>query len=250
MNDIGPVAVVTGAGGALGGAVAQQLAAQGYQLVLVDNDPVALGALSAALPAGSTSQAVVGDVTREDDVKRYVEVARAVGDGTIRSFLNNAGVEGSMQPLVDYSLEAFDRVMAVNVRGVFLGLKLLGPHLVGGGAVVNTSSTGGVVGATNMAGYIASKHAVVGLTRAAALEWAARNVRVNAVCPGPMEGRMMDSIAAGLGVPDVESIVSAKIPIQRLATADEVARTVLFLLGDESTYTTGSAVVVDGGRSA
>jgi NAD(P)-dependent dehydrogenase (short-subunit alcohol dehydrogenase family) len=202
----------------------------------------------AAEQAGAAVASVIADVTREEDVRRYVEVAAGEA-GRIDGFANNAGVEGPVVPLVDYSVADFDSVWAVNVRGVFLGMKHAAPLMRSGGAIVNTASTGGLVGAVNLAAYIASKHAVVGLTRAAALELAPAGIRVNAVCPGPIRGRMMASIAAGLGVEDVEAVSSSKVPLGRPADPEEVAGVVAFLLGDGASYMTGAAVPVDGGRS-
>jgi len=241
--------VVTGAGGTLGSAIARAVAGPGVHLTLVDRTDESLQKTAVeAERAGAEVLAVVADVTDEGDVRRYVDLA-AGGDGWVHGFANNAGVEGPISPLVDYSVEDFDSVLAVNVRGVFLGLKHVAPRMVQGGAIVNTASTGGLVGAVNLAGYIASKHAVVGLTRAAALELAPRGIRVNAVCPGPIRGRMMASIAAGLGVEDVEALSSSKVPLGRPADAGEVAAVVAFLLGDGASYMTGAAVPVDGGRS-
>jgi 3alpha(or 20beta)-hydroxysteroid dehydrogenase len=241
--------LVTGAGGTLGSAIARALATPGVCLTLVDRETTSLRiAADAAEQAGAEVVAVTADVTEEEDVRRYTEVAAGEG-GLIHGFANNAGIEGPVTPLVDYSVADFDSVLAVNVRGVFLGMKHAAPRMRSGGAIVNTASTGGLVGAVNLAAYIASKHAVVGLTRAAALELAPMGIRVNAVCPGPIRGRMMASIAAGLGVEDVDAVSSSKVPLGRPADPDEVAGVIAFLLGDGASYMTGAAVPVDGGRS-
>lgn len=243
--------VVTGAGGVLGAAVARRLAADDVRLLLVDRDEAAGDRTAESVrPVCDKVVVVRADVSDEDEVRRYAAEAVTLGDGAIDAFFNNAGIEGAVTPLVDYPVEEFDRVMAVNVRGVFLGIKHVAPALRRGGSIVNTASTGGLVGATNLAAYIASKHAVVGLTKAAALELAAQGIRVNAVCPGPIRGRMIESIAAGLGVDDVAEIATAKIPLNRMAEPDEVAETVAFLLSAASSYTTGAALPVDGGRAA
>lgn len=241
--------LVTGAGGALGSAIARALASTDVCLTLVDRDQASLLPVAhAAERAGAEVVAVTADVTVEEDVRRFAEVAAGEA-GRIDGFANNAGVEGPVMPLVDYSVADFDSVWAVNVRGVFLGMKHAVPLMRSGGAIVNTASTGGLVGAVNLAAYIASKHAVVGLTRAAALEFAPLGIRVNAVCPGPIRGRMMASIAAGLGVEEVEGLSSSKVPLGRPADPEEVAGVIAFLLGDGASYMTGAAVPVDGGRS-
>jgi NAD(P)-dependent dehydrogenase (short-subunit alcohol dehydrogenase family) len=242
--------LVTGAGGALGSAISRALAGPSVCLTLVDRDEASLEAVAADAEAfGASVIKVSADVGDEAQVRRYVDLA-AGESGNIDGFANNAGIEGPVVPLVEYAAEDFDSVLRVNVRGVFLGLKHVAQRMSSGSAIVNTASTGGLVGALNLAGYIASKHAVVGLTRAAAIELAPRGIRVNAVCPGPIKGRMMASIASGLGAPDLDAVSASKVPLGRPADADEVAAVVAFLLGDRSSYMTGAAVPVDGGRSS
>ena len=172
--------------------------------------------------------------------------------GKVDALFNNAGVEGPVAPLVDYPTDDFDRVMAVNVRGVWLGLKHAGPAIAasGGGAIVNTASMAGVTGTARLCAYGASKHAVIGLTKTAALEFAPLGVRVNAVAPAPIDTRMLHAIAAGMN-PDDPSVataqMAARVPLARYGTPDEVAAVAAFLCSDDATYMTGAMVPVDGG---
>ena len=154
----------------------------------------------------------------------------------------------------DYDESVFDSVLAVNVKGVFLGLKYVLPAMItgGGGAIVNTSSTAGVSGSAGLSGYVASKHAVIGLTRTAAVEYGGQGVRVNAVCPGPTRTRMIASLEeqTGAGSNDPGERLRAMIPIGRYAEADEVADLVLFLCSDLSRSINGAHYLIDGGRTA
>ena len=180
----GRVAVVTGAAGVIGSATMRLLAERGAKLVAVDRRQQDLRAAIVDLPPSAQALAITADVTREDEVAGYV---RAAIDkfGAIDVFYNNAGVEGDIAPITRYSLEAFRRVIDVNVVGVFLGLKHVLPVMFeqNKGSIINTASIAGLTGATEIAAYTASKHAVVGLTKSAALECAATAVRVNCVCP-------------------------------------------------------------------
>jgi NAD(P)-dependent dehydrogenase (short-subunit alcohol dehydrogenase family) len=242
MRFTGKTAVVTGAAGDIGRTVTRLLAAEGAHVLAVDVDADQLEAFR-----DPAVQPHVADVSDSAAVRGYVEAARQLGDGTIDAFFNNAGIEGPVASIVDYPVDAFDRVCAVNLRGVFLGLRHVAPHMSDGGSIVNTASTGGLVGFLGGGAYVAAKHAVVGLTRVAALDLADRGVRVNAVCPGPVAGRMTRSLEEQIGVPDV---LLHNVPLGRLATPDDVAGLVGFLLDQASGYITGAAFPVDGGQTA
>jgi NAD(P)-dependent dehydrogenase (short-subunit alcohol dehydrogenase family) len=197
-----------------------------------------------ALPPGALI--LKADVSHEDEVRQAVAdtVSRL---GRIDVFVNNAGIEGPQAMLADYDAAEFMRVLEVNVLGVFLGLKHVMPVMAaqGSGAIVNLSSIAGVIGATRMAGYIASKHAVEGLTKVAALEGAPQGVRVNAVLPGFIESRMLSDISAGLG--GDTSGLAVRVPAGRLGQPEEVAQAIAFLASDQALYMNGSTLMLDGG---
>ena len=246
----GRTAIVTGAGGEIGRSLSLRLARDGARVLAVDRDPGGLDATVAAIEEeGGTARGHVADVTDAEAVAAYAEAGARLGEGRIDLFANNAGVEGPVAPVTDYPDAAFDHVIAVNVRGVFLGLKHVLPRMERGGAVVNTASTAGLIGAAGLVAYIASKHAVIGITRTAALECAERGIRVNAVCPGPVEGRMMTSLEDGMGGAEAHEAFLASLPLGRFAAVDEVAAMVTFLLSDEAGYSTGGRFVLDGGQT-
>ncbi len=239
----GKVALVTGAAGAIGRATAQLLAERGAELVCVVRKAADVDALGAALPGALVLQA---DVTREDEVEAYAAEALR-WKGPIDVFFNNAGTEGPQAAIADYPTTDFMRVLEVNVLGVFLGLKHVMPAMMaaGSGSIVNMGSIASTIGAARMSGYVASKHAVLGLTRSAALEAAPAGVRVNMVAPGFIESRMLSHIATRLGG-EAEGL-TGRVPDGRLGQPEEVARAVAFLASDDSRYMNGSSLVIDGG---
>lgn len=239
----GKVALVTGAAGAIGRATAELLAERGAELVCVVRKAADVDALGKALPGALVLQA---DVTREAEVEAYAAEALR-RKGRIDVFFNNAGIEGPQVPIADYPTTDFLRVLEVNVLGVFLGLKHVMPAMTarGSGSIVNMGSIASAVGAPMMSGYIASKHAVLGLTRSAALEAAPSGVRVNMVAPGFIESRMLSDIATRLG--GQADALAERVPEGRLGQPEEVARAVAFLASDDSRYMNGSSLVIDGG---
>ena len=244
----GRVAVVTGAAGVIGSATIRLLAERGARIVAVDRKQADLEAAINDLPASAEAIAISADVTEEDGVKDYVRAA-VERFGTIDAFYNNAGVEGEVKPIQDYPLDAFRKVLDVNVVGVFLGMKYVLPRMRNGGSVVNMSSALGVVGGAGIVAYVASKHAIIGMSKTAALEQGARGIRVNACAPGPIAGRMTfklaDEVFAGTSKTFAETV-----PLGRHGTPEDVAGMVAFLLSDDSGYATGTTHSVDGGFTA
>ena len=250
----GKVAVVTGAAGIIGAATIRLLAERGARIVAVDRREQDLRTAIADLPASARALAIPADVTDEDEVAGYV---RAAVDtfGTIDVFYNNAGVEGEVKPITDYSLEAFRRVIDVNIVGVFLGLKHVLPVMLkqDRGSIINTASIAGLIGSPQLAVYSASKHAVIGLTKSAAWECTGTGVRVNCVCPGLIDSRMLSAILQGRqggNAPVSTERIVERVPARRLGLASEVASVVAFLASDEASYVSGSSYTVDGGRTA
>jgi NAD(P)-dependent dehydrogenase (short-subunit alcohol dehydrogenase family) len=180
------------------------------------------------------------------DVRRYVAAA-TVAWGPVDAVVRAAGLPGPAAELPDFDEAEFDRVMAVNARGMFLGLKYVLPEIRDGGAIVNVASVSGIAGYPMVAAYVASKHAVIGLTRTAALEGAARRIRVNAVCPGPIEGRLMSGVRGGESNPPEEDPFLRGVPLARYGRPQEVAETVCFLLSRRASFISGATITIDGG---
>jgi NAD(P)-dependent dehydrogenase (short-subunit alcohol dehydrogenase family) len=256
MDFSGKVAVITGGANGIGQAVARGFASRGARGVLVvDRDAAAGEATAAELRAGGIDAVfTAADVTSSRDVQAYVKLA-VDRWGRIDCFHNNAGIEGRIATTAEYDEAVFDSVIAVNVKGVFLGLRHVLPVMIaqGGGSVVNTASVAGLVGTPGMPAYVASKHAVMGLTKVAAGEVGAQGIRVNAVCPGPIDTRMVRDIAKQVSPNNPEAVAAryaGSIPLRRYGTAEEVANVVLFLCSDLAGNVTGAQYVVDGGRTA
>ena len=248
----GKVAVITGGAGGIGRAAGALFAAEGADVLLVDLDEEALQ--DAVQSSGSNRASYhVADVTSADDNLAMIATCEERYGG-VDVLLANAGIEGDVAPLVDYDEERFDQVMAVNVKGVFLGLKAAIPAISrrGGGSIVITSSVAGVKGTPGISAYGTSKHATIGLMRAAALECAPMHIRVNTVNPSPVETLKMRRLEAGIGGDDAEVTkerLAASLPFKRYAEREEIARVMLFLASDESSWVTGSVQMVDGGHT-
>lgn len=191
------------------------------------------------------------DVSENDEVKAYTK--KAIKEmGKIDILFLNAGIEGVVKPLTDYPEEMYDKVLAVNVKGVWLGLKHAFPHMKenGGGSVIITSSVAGLQGTPNVMAYVTSKHAVIGSMRVAALEGAADGIRVNSIHPSPVDNRMMRSLEEGFAPGEAEQAKKGfeqMIPLGRYATNNEIATVALFLASDDSKFITGATLPVDGG---
>jgi 3alpha(or 20beta)-hydroxysteroid dehydrogenase len=251
----GQVAIVTGAGSGIGRAVSVALAGAGARVLAVDLS-VQGGEETVALikQRDGAAQFIAADVARETDVAGYVAHARQTW-GRIDVLMNNAGWQGSVQPLTECSVDHFDKVMAINVRGVFLGLKHVLPVMVAQrrGAVVNTASLASHIGVRNLAPYAASKHAVFGLTKSAALEVARKGVRINAVCPGAVDTPLLAEIEAAEAPGQAAGLRekrAASIPDGRYALPEEVANLMLYLASNLASHITGQGININGGSHA
>ena len=254
MDFTGKVALITGGGGGIGRATALAFALRGARVMVVDHDPaLGQGTADVVMQRGGDVKFHQADVTRSQSVQDYVK-ATLDAYGRIDCFFNNAGIEGAVMPTQEYDEAMFDRVIAVNLKGVFLGLRHVLPVMIaqGSGTVVNTASVAGLFGGPGMPAYVASKHAVLGITKVASTDVAGLGVRVNAVCPGPVETRMMRSLESQRMPNDPEAAhkaYSASTPTGRYALPEEVANVVLYLCSDLSGDVTGTQLVIDGGRS-
>jgi NAD(P)-dependent dehydrogenase (short-subunit alcohol dehydrogenase family) len=241
--------LVTGAGSGIGRAAAQLFANEGGRVVVVDQDEnEAQATVTSIRQAGGEALAIGADVSREADCRGMVERALAAY-GRLHVAFNNAGIGASGFAVADEEEVTWSRLVDVNLKGIFLGMKYEIPAMVGagGGAIVNTASVAGLVGERGIGAYSASKHGVVGLTRTAALDYIGQGVRINAVCPGATRTRIL---ASWFQDPKVESFILSRHPIGRIAEPEEIARAVLFLASDDASFIVGQALAVDGGLTA
>lgn len=250
MTFSGQVALVTGAANGIGRATAQAFAAEGLKVVVADLDVLG-GEETVALiqTAGGEALFVSCNVTREADVQNLM--ARTIeAYGRLDYAFNNAGIEIEKGRLAEGSLDEFDAIMGVNVKGVWLCMKYQLPLLLeqGGGAIVNTASVAGLGAAPKMSIYAASKHAVIGLTKSAAIEYAKKKIRVNAVCPAVIDTDMFRR--AYEADPKKAEFAAAMHPVGRIGKVEEIASAVLYLCSDGAAFTTGHALTVDGGATA
>lgn len=250
----GKTALITGGAGGIGVATAETFLKEGASVSLVDLDQDALDEAKKSLQQYGKVIAIKANVADEDDVKKYVkETVDTLG--SIDVFFNNAGIEGKVKPIVDQTLGDFNKVLNVNVSGMFLGLKHVLPIMSKqeSGSVINTSSVAGLMGSPGVAPYVTSKHAVIGLTKTAAIEAASYNVRVNSIHPSPVNTRMMRSLEKGFNPEDAEQAKEdqeKQIPLGRYGESQDIANLVLFLASDDSSFISGSQYRIDGGMAA
>lgn len=250
----GKVAIITGATGGIGEATARLFLQEGARVMLVARSAVKLKETVSRLGAGSLLAHGVADVTDEEATAEAI-AATVKAFGGVDILLANAGTEGQVRPIELQSLSGFEQVLRTNVTGVWLAMK----HCVepmkarGGGSMIALSSIAGVKGSAGLAPYVASKHAVYGMVKSAALELGAFSIRVNAIGPGPIDNRMIRSIEEQASAENPEGVrdsITAKIALKRYGTNEEVARLALFLAGDESSYCSGGIHMIDGGLTA
>lgn len=246
--------LITGGSGGIGIVTAEKALKEGAYVVLVDLDKETLEDVKKDLNADDRVHIVKADVSKEEDVERYVKETKEKF-GSIDVFFNNAGIIGDVELMHKQSYDNFKNVMAINTSGVFLGLK----HVLNvmreqeNGSIINTSSVDGLRGSPGLSPYSTSKHAVVGLTKSAALENADKKIRVNSIHPAPVGTSMIDEVEEGLEEElsdNAKEQLEGAIPLGEYADADDIANLVLFLGSDESRYITGSQYRVDGGMGA
>ncbi|MBA6413339.1 glucose 1-dehydrogenase [Parahaliea sp. F7430] len=239
------VALVTGAANGIGRSVAMMLAERGARVVVADMAPAGEQTAADIRAAGGQAEFVRCDVSDGASVAAMVKAA-VTSFGRLDIAVNNAGIDPEVAPTATWEERTIDSILAVNVKGVFLCLKYEIEEMLrtGGGAIVNMGSAAGLVGVANKPAYTASKHAVVGLTKASALQYASQGIAINAVCPGAVDTQML---ADNLGDPGLKDMVAANHPIGRVASANDIAEAVIWLCSAQASYVTGHALAVDGG---
>jgi NAD(P)-dependent dehydrogenase (short-subunit alcohol dehydrogenase family) len=244
------VALITGAGSGIGRATALLFAKEGAKVVVVDaNKDTARGTVDLIKKNGGEAIFIKADVSKSGEVQNMIkETVKKYG--RLDVLYNNAGIEGEQAPTAECSENNFDRVIAVNLKGEFLGMKYGIQQMLkqGGGVMINTSSVAGLVGFSGIPAYCASKGGIIQLTRTAALEYATRNIRVNAICPGLIWTPMIERFS-GKNEETIKQF-SEMEPVKRMGKPEEVAALALFLASDDSSFITGAAVTVDGGYTA
>jgi len=245
------VCVITGGAGSLGLEGARLLLNEGAKVMLVDNNQDLLAKAVGELGDGGAVSSVVCDVSDSRQTRDYIDRTVALW-GNIDFLFSNAGIIGAIKPITDFPEEVFDAVMAVNVRAAFLACKYGLPHMNDGGSILFTSSIVGVTSDPGICGYATSKHALIGLMRTVAKEVAVRNIRVNVVCPGPIENAFQADVEVALSAVmgrNATEVLDAATPLGRHASVEEIAKMVLFLASDQSSYSTGSIFMADGGMN-
>jgi NAD(P)-dependent dehydrogenase (short-subunit alcohol dehydrogenase family) len=237
--------ILTGASGDLGTAITRRLITQGANVLAVGSDAAGLSRLAAEVSGPGVLETFLADVSDAAQVLDYATLAFELW-GQVDGFVNMAGIQARVRPIVEFPEEDFDRVIAVNIRGVFLGMKYVLPRMREGGSVVNMSSSLGLVGGAGIVAYVASKHAIIGMTKTAALEQGPRGIRVNAAAPGPIAGSMTFKLADEVFAGSKKTFADT-VPLRRHGTPEDVAGLVAFLLSDDSSYATGTTHSVDGG---
>ena len=246
----GKICIVTGGYGSIGFASAETLLREGARVMLVGRSQESLSRAAAALAVGPDRlETVAADVSESADVQRYIDKAVSKW-GKIDVLFSHAGVAGVIKPITEYPEDVFDNVMAVNVRGSFLACKYVLPRMNDGGSIIITSSIMGVTADPGVSAYATSKHALIGLARVVAKEVAPRGIRVNVLAPGPIDNsfqtRIEEKLTEVVGQDGTE-FLNHIIPLGRHGNAEEIARAVLFLASDQSSFTTGAVLMADGG---
>lgn len=252
----GRVIVITGAGMGLGLATAKVAAARGALLSLIDYNEKALAEAKAAIEKetpGARVLTVKADTSSEEDVKNYVAIT-VKEFGKIDGFYNNAGIEGRQAPLTEYDIAIFKKVIDINLMGVYYGLRYILPHMQEKkyGRIVNVASVGGIRGVMNQTPYVASKHAVSGMTKNVALEYARDGITANAIAPGAILTPMVAEAFKQVNPADpkaAEAEYAKANPSKRLGLPEEVAKVVCFLLSEDCSYVNGQTLAIDGGQS-